>query len=290
MVEMINKGGPALFGNREDDPDRLFGAALLIDGVSAFMRASGKQFHRVSGEPSTLPKWILTPVGKRMVQDRGNVPGRFEGGKLIKTTGPGGSVVQALGFQKGSRVAGSFVFSTAAKSVAAPELLSLKKIGTISVYFFAEEIPGDSPLGESDDGPGTKKSKDVPSRTFVVKGLKWHPSPVEVWHIIYRYEGDPTLPRNLKPRSSFKVPQTRRKNDDAPLSAAEEKEYQEILKQLKGKEKKELQDWWREATNREKREYLKGEGEVSLPQGPRRQGPATLHALHHAAEEPNDDR
>jgi len=53
--------------------------------------------------------------------------------------------------------------------------------------------------------------------------------------------------------------------DEVALTTAEEKEYQEILKGLKGKEKKELEDWWKEATNKEKREYLKGDSEVKGP-------------------------
>jgi len=53
--------------------------------------------------------------------------------------------------------------------------------------------------------------------------------------------------------------------EDAPLTAEEEKAYQDILKELKGKEKTELQDWWKDATNKEKRDYLKGEDEVKGP-------------------------
>jgi uncharacterized protein (TIGR03000 family) len=54
-------------------------------------------------------------------------------------------------------------------------------------------------------------------------------------------------------------------NDEPALTAAELKEYQEILNGLSGKEKKELQDWWKEATNKEKREYLKGGEEAKGP-------------------------
>jgi hypothetical protein len=205
-VVLVNHGKPAVHnplvndGKSAVDPDRLFSAALLIDGANSFMRPEGKQYRHVSGFPAVLPKWIITPVGKRLVQDREGIKDRVRGARLEAVRGPGGSEVHVRGFQKGRDVAGAFVFAQPAQSVAAPELLSLRKIGTISIYFYSERLPGDPLLYASKVGPaGTAMGEEVRSATFPVKVLHWNDEPWETWHITYRYEGDPSLPRDLKP-------------------------------------------------------------------------------------------
>jgi hypothetical protein len=206
-IVLSNNGKPPLFKNRrKQDPERLFGAAVLIDGVSCFMRHDGKQYRHVSDVPDKLGQWILAPVGKRIVPDAAGTRGRIDRGKLVEAHGKGGSEVHVLGFQKGSEVAGSFVFATAAQSVAAPELLALRKIGTISVYFFGEKLPDDyaevlETVGPGSLGdpplPGTAMGKEVRSATFGVKVLHWYAGPVDSWKILYRYEGDASLPADL---------------------------------------------------------------------------------------------
>jgi hypothetical protein len=276
------------------DTERLVSAALLIDGVNSFMRHDGQRYRGVSGYPRSLQKWVLTPVGKKLVADRKGMPGRIEGARLESTSGLGGSEAHVRGFQRGREAAGSFVFASAAESVAVAELMSVRKIGTISLYFFAEKprdtsadiasskapevfpetapkvgrdpdrtfgsaappppkesprppvksaLPGSPAIpapggGSRPDGgerviapktgtpdsppatakmsktvplksaapkkkevelPGTKIGKSVESRTFRVRVLNWPEAPTAVWHIVYRYDDDPTLPAGLKP-------------------------------------------------------------------------------------------
>lgn len=200
-VVLTNRGKPALVGHNKQDGDRLFAASLFIDGANSFMRLDGKKYRAVSGQPDKLPRWVLTPPGKRLEPD----------------------------------AAGAFTFTQASESIAAPELWALKKIGTISVYFYREELPSDielraapeadlamgaagsslgSPpptakMGKKIDGvitgsaspppkPGTSLGKEIKVKTTRVKVLNWSPLPTEVWHILYRYEGDPEIPEGLK--------------------------------------------------------------------------------------------
>jgi hypothetical protein len=276
-----------------NDRERIVSAALLIDGVNSIMRHDGQRYRGVSGYPSGLRKWILSPVGKEFVLDKKGMPGRIEGARLKAVRGPGDSESHVRGFQRGRAAAGSFVFASAAESVAVAELLSVRKIGTISVYFYAEKAPppevakadlkmgvptgssspprvassevgsapprppapkagsgkrppatksappitlgsgapvpegGSKPVRKvaptapaSPDGPkrtvkltaelpkksdkpevelpGTAVGEEVRSGTKRVRVLNWEDNPTAVWHIIYRYEGDPTLPANLK--------------------------------------------------------------------------------------------
>jgi hypothetical protein len=211
---LANHGKPPLsVAKSTRDSERLFGAAVLIDGVSCFMRHDGKQYRHVSDVPDRLGQWILTPVGKRIVPDAEGTMRRIKGGRLVEAAGKGDSEVHVLGFQKGPAVAGAFVLATAAESVAAPELLALRKIGTISVYFFAEKLADDrvavnasvSPVIDPELGgdhiprPGTAMGREVRSATLGVKVLNWHDGPVETWKILYRYKGDPSLPADLVP-------------------------------------------------------------------------------------------
>jgi hypothetical protein len=204
-VVLTNRGKPALHDNPAD-PDRMFAAALLIDGVSSFMRLDGKQYRHVAGEPASQPRWVIAPPGKRLVADPKGTFGRILRGKLVAAPAGDGATLTVPGFQKGGGVAGSFVFATAAQSVAAPELLSLRKIGTISVHFFAESLPGDVKVQQyktesdaPDEAPaGTRMGKEVRNPTLGIRVLNLKPDPYEVWHIVYRYEGSKDLPRDLK--------------------------------------------------------------------------------------------
>jgi hypothetical protein len=58
-------------------------------------------------------------------------------------------------------------------------------------------------VGEGGDGGGVKAGtmmgKEVRSPTFPLLMLNMQPSPNIAYHIVYRYEGDPSLPANLKP-------------------------------------------------------------------------------------------
>jgi hypothetical protein len=203
-IVLVNTGRAQWYSNDKGrDPDRLFSACVLVDGVSTFMRKDGTQYRHVSGYPADLPKWILSPRGKRLVPDREGMKGRIRGAKLVPARGAGGAEVHILGFQKGSDVAGSFVFATAAESVAAPELLSLRKIGTISVYFYSESLADDTVYFSSGGGggggrAGTSMGKQVPSPTFPVLMLDMDGLTI-VYNILYRCEGDPSIPANLKP-------------------------------------------------------------------------------------------
>jgi hypothetical protein len=233
-VVLTNRGKPALVSHNKQDGDRMFAASLFIDGANSFMRQDGKTYRAVSGQPDKLPRWVLTPLGKRLEADKSGMQGRIEGGKLVaaKSRATDHSQQHVRGFQQGRAQAGAFTFTEASASIAAPELWALKKIGTISVYFYREELTSDievrapeaditlgsagSSLGsppptakmsKKTDGiiagsappkPGTALGKEIKSKTTKVKVLNWSALPTEVWHILYRYEGDPEIPSDLR--------------------------------------------------------------------------------------------
>ena len=206
--------------------DRLWAAAILIDGVNSFYQATGEKtaagqevIGPVVRHPSVVSKWILTAPDKSLVpathtealtggiqyaeaDDATDNIGaarelskteRFKNAKF--TTGQGSK--QAIpGFQKNTEYADAFVFSDANASLA--ETVGITNdVGMIAVHFYGEELPP-ALKGYSVESAGTTTGAEVPHKVFPIV-VRLEKNPEQVWRIFYRYEGDPTIPTDLVP-------------------------------------------------------------------------------------------
>jgi hypothetical protein len=202
-----NNGTPSLGGifTSNNDRDRMFLAAVMVDGVSAFLRDElNAQTGKIEYLPDTrhfsrLPKRILTPPQKYIREDRNNSNTRLNGGVLTNGGGSADhSVANILGFQRGRNVADAFVLGEAKDSVGAGLIGSINEIGLISVYFYPEyPLPGDTVELLVRDAPqaiGTQRGPQVQSPIFKVTVQNVGTAPVSIWHILYRYDNDPNLP------------------------------------------------------------------------------------------------
>lgn len=201
-----NNGSTNLGGkfSSNNDRDRMFLAAVMVDGASAFLREElNAQTGQIEYLPDTrhfsrLPKRILTPPNTYIQEDRNNSNTRLAGGVLTNGGGIADhSVANILGFQRGRNVADAFVFGEAKDSVGAGLIGSVNEIGLISVYFYPEyPLPGDAvELRLRDiEAIGTQRGPQVQSPIFTVTVQNVDTVPVSIWHILYRYDNDPNLP------------------------------------------------------------------------------------------------
>lgn len=204
-IVLENKGTPALGGDYSSpqDKDRIFLAATMIDGVSAFWRQQADPANNtVSYVPDTrsyarIGKRVLT-APNRFINNEPNASNeRLQGGVLMDTNGPGHSKHTLLGFQRGLDTANAFVFGEPKNSVGAGLIGSIYEIGLISVYFYPEyPLEGDSgeSLAVGAAPAGTEPGPEVPQPVFKVIVNRKGPIPVTIWNIIYRYADDPDCP------------------------------------------------------------------------------------------------
>jgi hypothetical protein len=196
LPEPLSKPGPS-------DKDRVFGAAVYIDGVASIMRKVGSDLKLDIRHPAYVGKHILTASNRVFVESATDSDdGRFIKSKLIDYNAPGHSEWQIRGFQKGNDTAASFVFGNAAESVGTGLGQNVNQIGLISIYFYAEELNDDTHTGTwgglyAPAAPGTTLGPDVPSPIIEVGVKNYYRIPAEVWHIRYAYSDQP-LP-TLKP-------------------------------------------------------------------------------------------
>lgn len=186
-----------------DNSDRVYAAAVFVDGVSTFMRNFGSDevpaWERDTRLPIDVPKNLLTGHGRRFAP--GNPTntreglGRFKKGHLVDAPGIGGAEWTIRGFQIGADSARQFRFGQAEDSVGVG-VSKHGEIGVISAYFYAQEMPGDRAAGVLG---GTEAGPEVSSPVFEVQIQNWYPTPVDVWHIRYRYDGDAPPESNCQP-------------------------------------------------------------------------------------------
>ena len=182
-----------------DDKDRVFATAVYVDGVSTFKRNKGtggvRKWKRDIRHPAYVSKNILTAPGRKFLPKSGGDERRFDEGMLDNASGDGHSRWTIKGFQIGSRFAEQFVFGSASNSIAAGLSQNVSQVGLISAFVYAEKLKSDN-RGRifENKGIGTEPKAEVPSPIFQVKVKDWHPEPVDVWHVLYRYDDDPNCP------------------------------------------------------------------------------------------------
>ena len=189
-IRLVNYGRPAISATHPLDADRLFAAALLIDGVNSIYQDKGTgRKEPVVLHPLKVVKWVLSAPQREIVRDhRGmlrQIPNnpkvsKIKGGSLRDVSGVGDSVLEIFGFQKNKNFANAFVFARPGDSIA--ETVGITdSIGMIAAYFYPEKLPGDE--------RGTKAGKEVKSPTFAMS-FKIISEPAEVIRVFYRYEDD----------------------------------------------------------------------------------------------------
>lgn len=201
-IRVSNTGEPPVkFGNPRDK-ERLYGVAVLVDGVNSHYQDRGDgTAGPVVVHPRNAAKWVLSGPGQRLVPD----PTRPNGYRLDRVADAGHSVIDVPGFQKDAKTADKFLFAPARESIA--ETVGITNdIGVISVYFYPEDLDGDVQVFFVNQGMslGTKPGAPVNNPVFTVKP-KMKPEPVEVWRIFYRKKGDcPIRPEDRIPIEAIK--------------------------------------------------------------------------------------
>lgn len=200
-IKIHNKGTPAI-GDDPNDADRVFGVSVFIDGISHNFRnrqtnpMGAPQWGPQTGHPLDMPKEILTKPGRYMRKDEMYEDDRFKGGEL-KNGNYDHDKRTIVGFQKGTDIAAAFRFGEPTNAAAAELVGPVSKLGTIQVFFYPELLPDDGYAAETVSQYtkiGTRPGEDLPSQRFKMKVKKWFPLPAETWNIVYRYEGDPSIP------------------------------------------------------------------------------------------------
>ena len=198
-IRLINRGTPEIEKGHPLDADRLFAAALAIDGANSFYqkRANGT-LGPVIVHPEKAQKWILTAPGRMLepssqsfVQSIPESAGKriIKHGMLRNVKGLGHSQTDVRGFQKSKLEADAFVFKSPKESVA--ECLNITtEIGLITVHFYTEKLPFVQREGARATGIGS----EIPSRVHHCS-FPMEKEPCEVIRIFYRYEN--RLPEGL---------------------------------------------------------------------------------------------
>ena len=209
-IHLINNGIPQI-DDHPLDKDRLFSAALLIDGVNSFYQAKGKNAagRTITGpvvvHPLKASKWVLTAPKRILIANKSGMTREISDNRLLyqKTTikhaaladvqGPGHSRLEITGFQKNANFADAFVFARPRDSIAETVGIS-DNIGMISAYFYGEKLPSLIPPPPVRSLGGTRAGRQVDSPTFGVE-FEIDTEPVEVLRVFYRYEGEMPCPR-----------------------------------------------------------------------------------------------
>lgn len=202
-IHLINKQQPEISPQNNNiqgppDKDRVFGAAVYLDGVASFLMkedqpGGGFVWRRDCRHPAYVPKHVLTAANRAFVKTNTDND-RFIKSDLLYATTPGHSIWRIRGFQKGEKTAKSFIFGTAAESIASGLDQNISQIGLISVHFYAERLPNDLQPAYAPASGGILAGPEVPSPTIKVGIKDWYPVPIEVWHILYAYKGETSCP------------------------------------------------------------------------------------------------
>lgn len=205
QIRLTNHGSPeaGYASQRVPETERVFGAAVLIDGVDSFARETGRT-DSTTGQPlvdfavvhpKNAYRWLLTNPGQVIRPDAGNP----KGFTLPAATGADHSIRTISGYQMGGQNAAAFTFAESGKGELTAELLGVTEdIGMIEVYFYARQLDGDRMLPSHRDnvaGLGTKPGRDIKHSVQQVNP-KMHTAAVEVWRIYYRTAGCFPVPDN----------------------------------------------------------------------------------------------
>lgn len=204
QIRLTNNGSPEVgyASQRVPETERVFGAAVLIDGVDSFARETGRT-DPTTGQPlvdfavvhpKNAYRWLLSPPGQVIRPDSGHP----EGFTLPVANGIEDHSTRTIsGYQMGGQNAAAFTFAESGKGELTAELLGVTEdIGMIEVYFYARQLDGDRMLPSHRDnvaGVGTKPGRDIKHSVQQVNP-KMHTAAVEVWRIFYRTAGSFPVP------------------------------------------------------------------------------------------------
>lgn len=189
-IRLINgEAPPALLYKNPREEDRLYLAAVLIDGVnSIYQRRPDKTIGPVLPVPYEARKWFLANPG-RQVEVRKDVAYAVPAGK----DGTDHSRCEIPGFQRDGAEADQFLFGNVRESLASGLGVNAQP-GYIEVHIFAQKMPGDfiPKVTTTEKGIyhlGTRAGERIPNPVQVVKAPDLYPKAVESWRILYRLEG-----------------------------------------------------------------------------------------------------
>jgi hypothetical protein len=194
-IRVKNKGTPKIVDNSTlaNDNNRLFGVAILVDGVNSVFEkveptSGATTFKPVIRHPFYVRKWILTG------------PDQFFKNGILTSRGPSDpdhSDLRLPGFQKltgGLGEVAKFQFADISTSVAS-QIGILNDVGIIEVHIYPQKLPGDATLysyhaaARSGDIAGTRPGPTEPHPTQNVS-VDLYGNPKEVWRIHYYYKGN----------------------------------------------------------------------------------------------------
>ena len=195
--------------NTNLEENRVFGAALLVDGVDSFAHPNGltkrdgtPQFSLQACHSKNAIRWLLTKPAK-VIRPNPSNPNGFD--VVYGANGQDHSIRPVPGFQMDGKTAASFTFAETGSGATAAEMVgTTNDIGMIAVHFYQQKLPGDkknASAGVNKAGTvGTKPGRPQKHGVYKVK-VDFHNSPVESWRIFYRTKGTkPPVPtQNLVP-------------------------------------------------------------------------------------------
>jgi hypothetical protein len=180
------------------EKNRVFGVAVLIDGVNSFYQDTGSgELGPVALHPTDAKKWLLAPPGYTLFADKDGKP-------WLQSSDPDHATVSVAGFQKGDKQAEAFQFAKVAalggdKGVVAETLGISQSIGLISIYVFARKFAGDKTFRDQATPFNLPSIGTAAGRKFAnpIVNLKmdFHPQPVLQFHINYRLRDEIPIPK-----------------------------------------------------------------------------------------------
>ena len=199
QIRLTNNGTPeaGYASGMVPETERVFGAAVLIDGIDSFARETSRT-DPATGQPlvdfaqvhaKNAYRWLLTSPG-RVIRPEPSHPEGF----VLADAPPGGdhSARAISGDQMGAETAAAFTFAQSGAGELTAELLGVTEdIGIIQVTFYAQKLEGDRMLPSHRDnvaGLGTKPGRELKHGVQRVSP-QFHPAAVEVWRIYYRTAG-----------------------------------------------------------------------------------------------------
>jgi hypothetical protein len=215
QIRIRNNGSPELRDLKNaNDRDRLFAAAVMVDGVNSIFQKNpidgSNELQAV--HPKNATKWVLSPPGKNVISgktvyvkrnDAKNVEEivdqNTDGAVAVARAGiedaatqEGQSSRTVGGFQVSLNSAKAFKFANASDSVAA-RINVTDYLGMISVHFFAERMDGDK-YTITAPGIGTKIGREYLNPVKPVWFPKYRDNVMAV-RIFYRLKGElPPVP------------------------------------------------------------------------------------------------
>lgn len=177
---------------------RIFGVAVMIDGVNSFFQDTGAgELGPVALFPTDAQKWVLGPPGYLLSAGEHGKPMQ----QFVGPRNSDHSTITVAGFQNGKSQAKAFQFAKVAaldgaKPIVAETLGISQSIGLISIYVFAKKIDGDKMFGSAaapapSDPPsiGTAAGRAFANPVFNLK-IDFHPQPVMQFHVNYRLKSE----------------------------------------------------------------------------------------------------